>query len=146
MDQPNSARQGRPGDDASRSSGDGELDPLKDFVLHAKSAVGAGRSYLAIMADEAVGKIARWFVGAILTIFVLSLAFVLACSGLYHLIVGSIAGLALALGNQWSACLIVGFSSVVCAAAMIAIPLRHFSKARMKRLREKYDQAQATSL
>jgi hypothetical protein len=131
MTDPTSDPKPGPGDDAGP-------DPLQAFLAHLGEAFAAGRVCLSVAADEAMLALDRLMFRLFLTLFVVALAFVMACLGGYHLVVGSLLGLESLLGSRCGAALVVGASCLLTAVALIAWLLRHFRQIRLAKLRLRY--------
>ncbi len=130
-------QQREPGD-GTRSDGDGGSEPLAELFAKVREAFAAGRTYLAVLADEARLRLNRLLFRFFLTLFVVALSFAIACMGGFYLVVGSVLGLEVLIGNRWGAYLIGGVCCLLVSAALIGGLLSHFKHVRMSRLRAKY--------
>ncbi len=138
MDKHEQGRRQDLGGEDFQEEGGGAPDPLKTFAAHAKDTLAAGRTHLAVCADQAVGRFRRLVIRGVLFLFAASLAFVLACLGSFYLVIGSVEGVQVLTGSRWSACAIVGALCLFFATSLIVGPLWHFKRRRMKALRDKY--------
>jgi hypothetical protein len=112
--------------------------PLGDLAGHAKEVIAAVRMYGSIILDEAVAKIRQSIMRAALLVFALVLALIVSALGAWVLISGSVEGVALMVGSQWVARIIIGIGCLACSTAMIIGPLWAYRRNRMSLLRRKY--------
>ena len=127
---------GGPGGDA--TSADQAPDPLHALLGHLGDAVAAGRTQLAVLRDEAALAIDRLLIRLFLAVFIVALAFVVACVGGSHLIVGALLGLELLIGSRFAAELLIGVACLGFAGALIAGLLGHHRRTRLATLRRRY--------
>ena len=127
----------RPGGDAGPGP-EAPADPLAALLAHLRQAVGAARTYVSVLADEARLRLGGLIFRIFLTLFIVGLAFLVACMGAFYLVVGSVHGLEALIGNRWGAYLIAGAGCLLLSGGLVAGLLRHIKHARLARLRAKY--------
>ena len=131
---------GRPpeADEAAGRESGGAADPLAALLAHLRETFAAGRTYLSVLADEARLRLGRLVFRFFLTLFIVAFSFAIACMGGFYLVVGSVLGLEVLIGNRWGAYLIGGAICLLLSVALVGALLWHFKSVRMTRLRAKY--------
>ena len=127
--------------EADKSAGHADndaADPLAALLAHLRETIAAGRTYLSVLADEARLRLGRLVFRFFLTLFIVAFSFAIACMGGFYLVVGSVLGLEVLIGNRWGAYLIGGAFCLLLSAALVVGLLWHFKLVRLARLRAKY--------
>ena len=127
--------------EADKSAGHADndaADPLAALLAHLRETIAAGRTYLSVLADEARLRLGRLVFRFFLTLFIVAFSFAIACMGGFYLVVGSVLGLEVLIGNRWGAYLIGGAICLLLSAGLVGGLLWHFKSVRMTRLRAKY--------